>query len=83
MVAIGRDPGNDLVLDDASVSRRHAEIRRESGSFYIYDRGSLNRTYVHRIRIDRTRLADGDELQLGRTRLIFWSGEIKGAGDPH
>lgn len=68
---LGRHPGSDIFLDDITVSRRHAEIRREGISFVLKDVGSLNGTYLNRARIDEAELAHGDELQIGKYRFIF------------
>src|SRR5690606_180108 len=62
----GRHPESDIFLDDITVSRRHAELRRdERGNYVVRDVGSLNGTYVNRTRVDEAQLADGDELQIG------------------
>ncbi|MHA3704767.1 FHA domain-containing protein [Jatrophihabitans sp. YIM 134969] len=71
----GRHPDSDIFLDDVTVSRRHAEFAR-SGSgadatFVVRDVGSLNGTYVNRERIDSVDLAGGDEVQIGKFRLVF------------
>jgi hypothetical protein len=69
---IGRSPDSDVFLDDVTVSRRHAEIERSADGLYIADMGSLNGTYVNRRRIDeRVRLADGDEVQIGKFKLTY------------
>lgn len=74
--SLGRATECDVFLDDVTVSRRHAEIRREGGRFVIHDKGSLNGTYVNRERVDATQLASGDEVQIGKFKLVFfWSGE--------
>lgn len=70
----GRHPESDIFLDDVTVSRRHAEFRRAGGSFEVRDVGSLNGTYLNRERIDATALAGGDEVQIGKFRLVFFSG---------
>jgi len=67
----GRHPESDIFLDDVTVSRRHAEFRREGGSFSVGDVGSLNGTYLNRERIDSSELAGGDEVQIGKFRLLF------------
>ena len=67
----GRHPESDIFLDDVTVSRRHAEIRRRDDRFFVRDLGSLNGTYVNRERIESTRLSDGDELQVGKYRLAY------------
>jgi pSer/pThr/pTyr-binding forkhead associated (FHA) protein len=70
----GRYPESDIFLDDVTVSRRHAEIRRDEGRFLIKDVGSLNGTYVNLQRVDEAQLADGDELQIGKFKLTFYGG---------
>src|SRR5881409_4237142 len=71
----GRHPESDIFLDDVTVSRRHAEFRRKDGHFHIHDAGSLNGTYVNGRRVESTELADGDELQIGKFKLTFYTGE--------
>ncbi len=68
---IGRSPDCDVFLDDVTVSRRHAVITRGGDGFTIEDQGSLNGTFLNRRRIDSARLSDGDELQIGKYRLLF------------
>ena len=75
VTTLGRHPESDIFLDDITVSRRHAEIRRKDGSFYVHDMGSLNGTYVGRNRVDNTQLANGDELQVGKFKLFFFAGQ--------
>jgi pSer/pThr/pTyr-binding forkhead associated (FHA) protein len=70
----GRHPESDIFLDDVTVSRRHAEFRRDDGKFSIHDVGSLNGTYVNRQRVEETQLANGDELQIGKFKLTFFAG---------
>ena len=67
----GRHPNSDIFLDDVTVSRRHAEFRRENGEFWIVDIGSLNGTYVNRKPVQSAVLANGDEIQVGKFRLVF------------
>lgn len=69
----GRSPDSDVFLDDVTVSRRHAEIRRQQDGWYVHDLGSLNGTYVNRERVEMTKLASGDELQIGRFKLVFFA----------
>jgi len=73
-VDAGRHPDSEIFLDDVTVSRRHAEFRREGERFTVADAGSLNGTYVNRDRIDKVQLNDGDEVQIGKYRLVFFSG---------
>ena len=73
---IGRSPDNDIFLDDVTVSRRHVEFRRaQDGSFTVADVGSLNGTYVNRERIDQVALNNGDEVQIGKYRLVFYASQ--------
>lgn len=72
LVQAGRHPESDIFLDDVTVSRRHAELARAAGSWIVRDVGSLNGTYVNRQRIeDVAALTNGDELQIGRFKLVF------------
>ncbi len=71
VVTIGRTPESDLFLDDVTVSRRHARILVDASGYMIEDEGSLNGTYVNRRRIERHQLFDGDELQIGKFKLVF------------
>jgi len=70
----GRHPESDIFLDDVTVSRRHAEFRRDVGEFVVVDVGSLNGTYVNREPVDTAVLANGDEVQIGKFRLVFLTG---------
>lgn len=74
VVTAGRHPDSEIFLDDVTVSRRHAEFNRAGETFTVSDVGSLNGTYVNRDRIDRVQLKDGDEVQIGKYRLVFFSG---------
>lgn len=70
----GRHPDSDIFLDDVTVSRRHAEFHRESGVFTVRDVGSLNGTYVNRERVETATLSNGDEVQVGKFRLVLIAG---------
>ena len=75
VVRAGRHPDSDIFLDDVTVSRRHAELARSSPGWLVRDVGSLNGTYVNRQRIeDEARLSNGDEVQIGRFKLVFLTG---------
>jgi pSer/pThr/pTyr-binding forkhead associated (FHA) protein len=68
----GRHPESDIFLDDITVSRRHVEITHSpGGDFVLRDVGSLNGTYVNRERIDEVKLAPGDEVQIGKFKLVY------------
>jgi hypothetical protein len=69
----GRHPESDIFLDDVTVSRKHAEFYRRGAHFSVRDAGSLNGTYVGRERIDETVLSSGDEVQIGKFRLVYLS----------
>lgn len=71
---IGRHPESDIFLDDVTVSRKHAEIRRGENGFELHDVGSLNGTYVNRERVEDASLSSGDEIQVGKFKLVFLSG---------
>jgi hypothetical protein len=68
---IGRTPDCDIFLDDVTVSRRHAIVAKGAGTITIEDLGSLNGTFLNRHRIEQADLENGDELQIGKYRLIF------------
>jgi pSer/pThr/pTyr-binding forkhead associated (FHA) protein len=78
-VTAGRHPDSEIFLDDVTVSRRHAEFRRTADGFSVSDVGSLNGTYVNRDRIDEVALSGGDEVQIGKYRLVYFTGQ-SGAG---
>jgi pSer/pThr/pTyr-binding forkhead associated (FHA) protein len=69
----GRRPDSDVFLDDVTVSRNHASIERRGGAFFVRDSGSLNGTYVNGERVEETKLASGDEIQIGMFKLVFFS----------
>ena len=70
-VTVGRGPESDIFLDDVTVSRKHAEIERGERGYRIRDVGSLNGTYVNRVRVDAVDLRNGDEIQVGKYRFKF------------
>ncbi len=67
----GRHPDSDIFLDDITVSRRHVEIRSADGALIIVDAGSLNGTYLNGERIDSAALNEGDEVQIGKFKLLY------------
>ena len=68
---VGRHPDSEIFLDDITVSRRHAEFAGAHGAYQVHDVGSLNGTYVNRERIEEVELRDGDEVQIGKFKLLF------------
>ncbi|MGP3991671.1 FHA domain-containing protein [Streptomyces sp. 3N207] len=77
LTTAGRHPESDIFLDDVTVSRRHVEFRRgPDGTFTVSDVGSLNGTYVNRERIEAgVPLGNGDEVQIGKYRLVFFASQ--------
>lgn len=69
----GRDPNSDVFLNDVTVSRKHARIVRESDHFLLEDLWSLNGTFLNRQRVQTAELNSGDEIQIGKFRLVFYS----------
>jgi pSer/pThr/pTyr-binding forkhead associated (FHA) protein len=74
---VGRHPESDIFLDDVTVSRRHAEVSQRPSGFFVRDVGSLNGTYLNRERIEEAQIQNGDELQIGKFRLVFLA-EVQG-----
>lgn len=70
-VTIGRDPGSDIFLDDITVSRKHALLKKKS-SYIVEDLNSLNGTYLNANSVSKSSLSNGDELQVGKFRLTFF-----------
>lgn len=68
---IGRQQDSDIFLDDITVSRQHAMLLHRDDGYYIKDQGSLNGTYVNRVRVETQKLMDGDQLQIGKFKLTF------------
>lgn len=71
VTTLGRHPDNDISLDDITVSRHHVQITRDGDRYFVKDTGSLNGTYVNQHRIDEAEISQGDELQVGKFRLVF------------
>jgi pSer/pThr/pTyr-binding forkhead associated (FHA) protein len=74
-VMSGRHPESDIFLDDVTVSRKHAIFRRTPQGFVVRDVGSLNGTYVNRRLVDEVTLTTGDEVQIGKFRLVFYASQ--------
>ena len=71
---IGRATANEIFLDDVTVSRKHAEIRKSGKTYLLKDLGSLNGTYLNGEIVAAKTLSDGDELQIGKFRMHFFLG---------
>jgi hypothetical protein len=74
VTVIGRGAEADLVVDDAGVSRRHAEVHSEGGRAWVVDLGSTNGTFVDGERVSTGQLADGSRITIGRTRIVVHFG---------
>jgi pSer/pThr/pTyr-binding forkhead associated (FHA) protein len=75
---VGRHPDSDIFLDDITVSRRHVEFVRQGGGYLVRDVGSLNGTYINRERLEEGELKAGDEVQVGKFRLVFLASVSEG-----
>ncbi|MCX5379894.1 FHA domain-containing protein [Streptomyces sp. NBC_00091] len=75
---IGRDPGNDLVIDDLVVSRRHAELRAlADGTYEIADLGSHNGTYLNGARVEAAPLTEGDIVGIGHSAFCLVGDQLQ------
>lgn len=83
VVVAGRNPDAEIFLDDVTVSRRHAEIRRVGNGYTLVDSGSLNGTYVNTHRVGEQALHAGDEVQIGKFHLVFLSAERSASETAH
>ncbi|MCU0720304.1 MAG: diguanylate cyclase [Pirellula sp.] len=70
---VGRDQASDMVVNDQSVSRRHARIERHENGYTVVDLGSTNGTHVNDIRVEKASLASGDCVQFGSFIYKFLS----------
>jgi pSer/pThr/pTyr-binding forkhead associated (FHA) protein len=68
---IGRAPASDIFLDDVTVSRAHATIKRDGEGFLFTDSGSLNGSYINNQQTSSHRLSTGDEIQIGKFHMLF------------
>lgn len=73
-VTVGRVPDNDIQLDDVTVSRLHAVLVKQDAAWLVRDLGSLNGTYVNNERVDEAPVRHGDDVQIGRFRLVAFFG---------
>ena len=74
LTTVGRHSGADILLDDVTVSRQHVEVERSGDRYCVRDVGSLNGTYLNGDRVESGWLDDGDVLQVGRFKLVFFHG---------
>jgi len=73
LTRIGRNPESEILFDDITVSRSHAEISANEDGLIVRDLGSLNGTYVNRLIVEQSKLVHGDELQVGKFHMILFS----------
>ena len=78
LTRVGRHPDSDIFLDDVTVSRRHAEFVRQGPAYVVRDVGSLNGTYLNRERVEEAQLENGDEVQIGKFKLVYLAGAGEG-----
>ncbi|HOI24049.1 MAG TPA: FHA domain-containing protein [Caldisericia bacterium] len=71
IIKIGREQGNDIVIDDKKTSREHAKLKMEDGKFVLYDLASSNGTFVNGVKIQNQSIMDSDEIQIGESLLVF------------
>ena len=76
--SIGRSPSSNIFLDDVTVSRTHATIKRESDRFIFTDSGSLNGSYINNQQTSSHQLSTGDEIQIGKFHMLFISSTQSG-----
>jgi pSer/pThr/pTyr-binding forkhead associated (FHA) protein len=74
-IVLGRDPQSDIFLNDITVSRKHAEIKITALEAKVTDLGSLNGTYVNDSRVEKSKLQNGDILQIGKFKLVYLAPE--------
>lgn len=70
-ISIGREASNDIVLNDASVSRRHCLVEQKENLFYLTDLQSLNETLLNGKNAENALLADGDKILIGDFEFRF------------
>ena len=70
---IGRSPDSDILLDDITVSRKHAILEKVKDEYRILDLGSLNGSYINGVRVDSSKLSNGDRIQIGKYVFLFFS----------
>jgi pSer/pThr/pTyr-binding forkhead associated (FHA) protein len=72
---VGRHPESDIFLNDVTVSRHHCRFVLDESQLVVEDSGSTNGTYVNDERVDRSDLAPGDEVLIGRFHFVVAHGE--------
>jgi hypothetical protein len=70
-LVLGRSRSSDIRVPDVNVSRRHAELRQEGATYWLFDLDSTNGTVLNGKRVQRERLRDGDTITIGSTDIVF------------
>ncbi len=70
---IGRSPESDVLLDDITVSRKHALLKKDGNDYRLLDAGSLNGSYLNGNIIEEAILSNGDRIQIGKYIFIYFS----------
>jgi pSer/pThr/pTyr-binding forkhead associated (FHA) protein len=81
-ISIGRAPENEISIENLAVSRRHAEIRQQDGTYVLEDLDSANGTFVNGVQVTRTEIYDKDVIGIGKHKLYFYdqqAGSLEGA----
>ena len=69
---IGRSPESDVLLDDITVSRKHALLKKDGGDYILLDAGSLNGSYLNGNIVEEAILSNGDRIQIGKYIFIYF-----------
>ena len=80
-LSVGREPSNQIFLLDTLVSRRHCVVRRNGQGFLIKDLDSRNSTFVNNVPVKERLLADGDQIRIGKSILVFQGLSQERSGD--
>lgn len=70
-ITIGRDPASTIFLNDMTVSRQHATIKNENGTYIIYDERSYNGVWVNNVSVHAKALDFGDKVQIGTFGFVY------------
>ena len=73
VISIGRDPSNDIVIQESSMSRKHAQVTLENNEMVIEDLGSLNGVYVNGYKVHIQRIKQTDRISLGTSMMLPYS----------
>jgi hypothetical protein len=71
MITIGRERDNQVILDDLSVSRYHAQLRLRNGVYLLFDTNSKTGIFVNNVPVREHRLQSGDVIRIGKSQLIY------------